>query len=106
MKSKLSIVTKEKDSAVDEIDRLKKQHEIRLASFQTDQSGRAAELQQKLDEAIRREKTVREKAIGMLENYDEAEEKLKYEYESRIKELELENDTLKMKLQAFLVKRK
>ncbi len=80
MKSKLSILTKERDSILDEIDRLKKQYEMKVASFQSDQSGRGIELEQKLAEAVKRERTTREKAITMLEGYDEAEEKLKFEY--------------------------
>ena len=59
---------------------------------------RIAELEDRLREAVRKEKETRAKAIEMLEKYDEAEEKLKGEYGKRIAELESENDKIKKKL--------
>ena len=50
-------------------------------------SSRVSELESKLAESIRKEKETRLKAIEMLERYDEAEEKLKGEYDRRINEL-------------------
>lgn len=78
IKSKLNMLTKERDSLLEEVDRVKKTYEIKAATFQSDQSSRVAELEQKLAEAVRREKNAREKAIAMLEGYDEAEDKLKF----------------------------
>jgi hypothetical protein len=42
------------------------------------------ELEVKLAEAVRKEKDTRLRAIEMLEKYDEAEERLKQEYEKRL----------------------
>lgn len=53
------MAVKERDSLIEEVERVKKQYELKSASFQSEQSGRVAELEQKLSEALRRERNAR-----------------------------------------------
>lgn len=41
-----------------------------------------------LDEAVKREKNSRERAVQLLQQYDQNEDKLKNEYQGRINDLE------------------
>ena len=57
--------------------RLKKSHDSRNVQINDEREYKIAELENRLAEAVKKEKETRARAIEMLEKYDEAEEKLK-----------------------------
>lgn len=83
-RSKASILGNEQECLQNELKRLKKHSDSRNHQMNDDREYRIMELEKGLNEAVRKEKDTRAKAIEMLERYDEAEEKLKGEYEKRI----------------------
>ena len=63
---------------------MKRNFDNRNLQINDEREYRIVDLENKLSEAVKKEKDTRAKAIEMLEKYDEAEEKLKGEYENRI----------------------
>lgn len=70
-----------------------------------DREFRIHELESKLNEAVKKEREVKARALEMLERYDETELRLKTHYEKIIGELEAENVKLKKKVEKAKAKR-
>ncbi|KRX02996.1 hypothetical protein PPERSA_03087 [Pseudocohnilembus persalinus] len=88
VKSRLNAAVREKQAVLDEISKIKKHYESKLEYSQEEYNSKLRDLQEQNQVSLQREKSSRQKAIELLQNHDRMEEKMKFEYESRIKELE------------------
>lgn len=85
--------------------KLKKNYEYKNVQMNDDREFRIHELEGKLNEAVKKEREVKARALEMLERYDETELRLKTHYEKIIGELEAENVKLKKKIEKAKAKR-
>ncbi|EAS05948.2 hypothetical protein TTHERM_00790950 (macronuclear) [Tetrahymena thermophila SB210] len=88
MSSKVNASQKERQTILEEINKTKKLFENKLDYAQNQFNFKMKDIQDQLNESLKRERTTREKAIELFQAHERAEDKMKYEYESRIKELD------------------
>ena len=69
-RSRANILANEKECLENEVRKLKKSNDYRSHQMQDEKENRIAELENKLNESIRREKDTRAKALEMLERFD------------------------------------
>ena len=80
MKGKVTQLTRSTQNLIDELQKTKKYNEQRLESLQDEFNHKFKNVQLQLDEAVKREKNSRERAVQLLQQYDQIEETLKSEF--------------------------
>lgn len=103
MKGSNTKLTKELNILTDEIESKRRGVDAKLVVLQSEQQNKVREIEERLNERLGKEREARQRAVQKLETYEELEKELKKEFESRVRQLESENQVLKEKL---LAKRK
>ena len=70
IRAKLSTIQKEKQSFSDEMNKIKKSYETQIGMYADDYSYKMKELENKLEEALKKEKITREKTMEVLKTHE------------------------------------
>eukprot|EP01017_Pseudomicrothorax_dubius_P028000 TRINITY_DN3289_c0_g1_i10.p1 TRINITY_DN3289_c0_g1~~TRINITY_DN3289_c0_g1_i10.p1 ORF type:complete len:228 (+),score=40.98 TRINITY_DN3289_c0_g1_i10:135-818(+) len=105
LKSKYNTTMREKQQFIEELTRLRKKYDTHINTYSEDYATRVRELEEQLQDSLRREKATRDKSLELLRNHERVEEKLKHElessmrhYEKQITELQNENKYLSKRI--------
>jgi hypothetical protein len=98
-------LSNEKECLENELKKLKKSYDYKNVQMNDDREFRIHELENRLNESLKKEREIKAKALEMLEKYDESELRLKGHYEKIMIELEAENEKLRKKVEKLKGKR-